>query len=575
MYLCKVTMSIKKMSVSLLAAMCYLSAVTCAEPQIIDSVGEYVMSTSDTLDDAQEKAKQEALRSAVEKAGVYVESYSKVNNMELSDDQVRIIAGNIIKIEEKNYTTNANGNTFLIRCKIKAVIDTDNIDLQRAMEMKKTQEQNIELTKTVADLQRESSILKEEYLNAKTESEKLRIKNDLLNAEKELGNLYKKDYQGENILDDLNAATAEFSNFGKLYPEMPDAEFSSQIEGILLSNGWKENVYVNGSKSFTKLLDERFTEEITYSPMFNENIVFFYTPEKVAADKVYKIAFSNFCDIAGSPKRLDLDGNESATWEKETQTGHVYKTHLFKHYDGKRYSIRISKSYSNRNGVKHYKHSREATLDNLSAVNGIWYDEQGNQILTIANGYINGCSVIEGYDFAGGRGQYGVYRIMENGGPRDITIQKMNAKMIKIDNEMILKDSSGASYFESVNGVYLGMNADELKIKLGNPDNVINNAVRQTWVYSNIGLNIQFENGRVIQIVMKNNGKWFLDRSRLNYRNSIADFCQAYHLNGVPVPLTYEERKRGYGGFGYYIAKGEFLWFDQYPDSITLSIYDN
>ena len=151
----------------------------------------------------------------------------------------------------------------------------------------------------------------------------------------------------------------------------------------------------------------------------------------------------------------------------------------------------------------------------------------------------------------------------------------MNAKMIKIDNEMILKDSSGASYFESVNGVYLGMNADELKIKLGNPDNVINNAVRQTWVYSNIGLNIQLENGRVIQIIMKNNGKWFLDRSRLNYRNSIADFCQAYHLDGVPVPLTYEQRKRGYGGFGYYIAKGEFLWFDQYPDSIMLSIYDN
>lgn len=86
MYLCKVTMRIKKMSVSLLAVMCYLSAVTSAEPQIIDSVGEYVMSTSDTLDDAQEKAKQEALRSAVEKAGVYVESYSKVNNMKLSDD---------------------------------------------------------------------------------------------------------------------------------------------------------------------------------------------------------------------------------------------------------------------------------------------------------------------------------------------------------------------------------------------------------------------------------------------------------------------------------------------------------
>lgn len=46
----------------------------------------------------------------------------------------------------------------------------------------------------------------------------------------------------------------------------------------------------------------------------------------------------------------------------------------------------------------------------------------------------NGCEVIEGYDFAGGRGQYGVYRIMENSGPRDIIIEKMSPKMIKIDN---------------------------------------------------------------------------------------------------------------------------------------------
>lgn len=119
------------------------------------------------------------------------------------------------------------------------------------------------------------------------------------------------------------------------------------------------------------------------------------------------------------------------------------------------------------------------------------------------------------------------------------------------------------------------MTSDEVKNKLGNPNSIVANSVRPTWEYYDIDLSIHIDNDRVVQIIMKNNGKWFLDKSKLNYRNTISDFCQAYNLKGVPVPLTYEQRKMGYSGFGYRIADGEYLWFDRYPDTLTLSIYNN
>ena len=556
-------------------AMFLYSAVAYAAPQNIEAYGEYMMSTADTLESAKEQAMKEAMRSAVEKAGVYVESYSKVKDMALTEDQIRVVAGNIIKIENKSFTTVASGNTFLIKCAINAVIDTDSIDLQRVMEMKKTQEENVRLMKTVANLQREGDILRQQYQQAQSESEKLKIKNELLTNEMELGNLYKWDYQGENILQEVNAATAEFSNFGKMYPGMSVSEFSSQIERQLYADGWQGQTFVNGARHFTKRIDNDFIEEIQYNPMDNSNAVFFYTPSKLAADKLFKIAFTNLYGLIGAPQRLDVDETESATWIKETQLGKQYTTQIYKFYDGQNYCIRISKWLYNKNAVKHSQFKEAEILSQMSPIKGDWYDEQGNKVLSITEGYINGCKVIGGFDFAGGRGQYGIYRIMENRGPRDITIEKMSPKMIKVDNSTILKSTATESYYESVNGIHLGMASSNVKARLGKPDNIVTNAVRLTWVYTSLGLSMQYENDRVVQIAMQNNGKWFLDKSKLNYRNSISEYCTAYNLSRTPKPLTQLERKQGYIGGGYEIAKGEYLWFGYYPEILILSIFWN
>ena len=100
-------------------------------------------------------------------------------------------------------------------------------------------------------------------------------------------------------------------------------------------------------------------------------------------------------------------------------------------------------------------------------------------------------------------------------------------------------------------------------------------AHRPTWYYDAAGLQIEFENGNVVQIHMLNNGNWFLKRSGLNYRNSIAEFQAAYHMKRMPPVLTPEKRAEGMLGGATKIAKDEYLWLDYYPNVITLSIFCN
>jgi hypothetical protein len=72
---------------------------------------------------------------------------------------------------------------------------------------------------------------------------------------------------------------------------------------------------------------------------------------------------------------------------------------------------------------------------------GDWYDQNGNLVLTIGNGYINGCQVITGFDFIGGIPGEGTIRILESTGYRDIHMQwSGNGKhrTLVIDNNMTL-----------------------------------------------------------------------------------------------------------------------------------------
>ncbi|CUH95336.1 hypothetical protein P22_1406 [Propionispora sp. 2/2-37] len=69
-----------------------------AETRYITATGTYIMGDGETPAAAQEKALLNAKRSAIEQAGVYIESYSKTENLQLTRDEVNALSSGVLQI---------------------------------------------------------------------------------------------------------------------------------------------------------------------------------------------------------------------------------------------------------------------------------------------------------------------------------------------------------------------------------------------------------------------------------------------------------------------------------------------
>ena len=162
--------------------------LTCAtssanEQLVIEASGNYIMDSrlDETPASATARAREEAKRTAVEKAGVYLESYSKTINFELDTDEVRTVAARILKIQ--NETSNVEvleRNLLKFTVTITAVVD-DNQDeiLKTMMQDKQSLEEltrkNNELQEKYDALNREMSRYKNDFDQA-SEAQRVEIK---------------------------------------------------------------------------------------------------------------------------------------------------------------------------------------------------------------------------------------------------------------------------------------------------------------------------------------------------------------------------------------------------------------
>lgn len=150
----------------------------------IKSEGQYTMGDGESIKVAKERAKYNALQNAAEKAGVYIESYAVVKNGILEKEEINVIAAKILHIKEIDIQPAIDGNAIMFVCKIQAIIDTDNIDIENIHNQKKRIEKEVELQKQINILQKEIEVLKEKY-DAGNSIQKESIKKEILfNEEK-------------------------------------------------------------------------------------------------------------------------------------------------------------------------------------------------------------------------------------------------------------------------------------------------------------------------------------------------------------------------------------------------------
>ncbi len=189
------------------------SSISFASERLIEASGSYTMDSrlDETPKSATARAREEAKRAAVEKAGVYIQSYTKVIDLQFDTDEIQMVAARLLKIQ--NETSNVEiveKNLLKFTVTITALVDDLNIeDLKDMM-------QNRQL---LEELTRKNKEIQEKYDDLKKEMEKYSLEYDRAN-ENQKAEIKKKVSRNE---EDFSAIVAmERGNgfyFVKDYPQ--------------------------------------------------------------------------------------------------------------------------------------------------------------------------------------------------------------------------------------------------------------------------------------------------------------------------------------------------------------------
>ena len=240
----------KFLAAALIAGSLFATSPVNAEIRTYEGTDEYIMNEFETIDIAKQRARQKAERNAQEKAGVFINSYSQMKNLELVEDEVISIACGIMSVVDVKYTTEPlpDVNGFLIRATVKANIETDDVGKwleKSARERSTIVTQNKQLQQAVAEQDATINKLKaqikrltaEGKLSGKREREKISAEiaaeDKIFQSNQKLADCrklyYDGDYRGvvklcdEAINLDANNAKA-YALRGAIYKELNDYE---------------------------------------------------------------------------------------------------------------------------------------------------------------------------------------------------------------------------------------------------------------------------------------------------------------------------------------------------------------
>ncbi|MBQ7704776.1 MAG: hypothetical protein IJT73_05030 [Selenomonadaceae bacterium] len=131
---------LEKFFLKILVAAVFINLLTVspvqAEIKTVTGTGEYFMSMKETPEFAQQNAKLYAERAAIEQAGIFISSYSRMENLELVEDEVTTFAAGllknikVVKVEMVPFTGNAAG---YIKVVVTVEAQVDSADFETAL----------------------------------------------------------------------------------------------------------------------------------------------------------------------------------------------------------------------------------------------------------------------------------------------------------------------------------------------------------------------------------------------------------------------------------------------------------
>ena len=171
--------------------------------------GTYIMGDGETPGAAEQRAFENAKRSAIEQAGVYVESYSQTKNMQLSQDEVNVISSGLVQstIIDKKRTIEGEGG-FRFWCKVSCIIKLDTVESMKArLGDKQSIDQYKDLQAKSAKLEQDLFDLKAQMKNATSDTAKKATEAKIAQNEKQASilDMLARAYQ-LNVAGDFDSA---------------------------------------------------------------------------------------------------------------------------------------------------------------------------------------------------------------------------------------------------------------------------------------------------------------------------------------------------------------------------------
>lgn len=139
-----------------------LSSNVCSSEKVTVTVtGFHFVEEGETLEQAQDKAYNDALRRAVEQVGMRISSYSVVINSMIEHDEIETAASAIVQVSNKSFKPIVEEQRIKIAAVITAVVDTKDLDNYEPPDIehrKRLEKRNDELTAEISRMRKESLI---------------------------------------------------------------------------------------------------------------------------------------------------------------------------------------------------------------------------------------------------------------------------------------------------------------------------------------------------------------------------------------------------------------------------------
>ncbi|MEK7842545.1 MAG: tetratricopeptide repeat protein [Deltaproteobacteria bacterium] len=273
-----------------------------AETKEIISEGAYNMGDGETPGVAENRAMLNAKRTALEQAGTYVESYSKVINLQLTEDEIQVLASGLMEVEivDKKRTIVGDGFRFWIKIKVKVYLDKT---MELANRIKPKDKSFVEDYKKIQEAydktQRDIEELKRQLKEALGEKEKKQVKAKIAVEERsfEAKGWFDKGYQ-HGLSKEYDKEVEAYTNAIALNPNYGDAYYNRGLayydkgqydiaiedytSAIAINPNYGDAYYNRGLAYYNKALYDRAIEDYTSAIVLDPN----------AADAIYNRGLS-------------------------------------------------------------------------------------------------------------------------------------------------------------------------------------------------------------------------------------------------------------------------------------------